>query len=95
MAGLRLKSFDEVLYRQLQDPEFARAYLEDALSDSLDEFLIALGKYVQATKGMTRTAEEAHVRREAMSRMLCGKGNPGIRQLHAIMEAQGLQLHVG
>jgi DNA-binding phage protein len=34
---------------ELQDPEFAAAYLEDALSESLEEFLIALRKYVQAT----------------------------------------------
>ena len=41
---MRLKSFDEYLYRELQDREFATAYLEDAISDSLDEFLVALQK---------------------------------------------------
>ena len=42
---LRLKNFDEHLYRELQDPDFAAAYLEDALADSMEEFLVALRKY--------------------------------------------------
>lgn len=92
---MRLKNLDELLFKELQNPEFAKAYLEDALTDSLDEFLIALRKYIQANQGMTETADKADVAREAMYRMLSGKGNPGIRQLYAILQAHGLQLHIG
>jgi probable addiction module antidote protein len=91
---MRLKSFDEYLYRELQDQEFAAAYLEDAISDSLDEFLVALRKVVQANGGMSRCAEDAQLSREAMYRMLTEKGNPVVRSLDAILRAHGMQLSV-
>lgn len=55
---MRLVAFDETLYRELQDDEFAMAYLQDALDDNFEEFLIALGKCVRARGGMTRCAQE-------------------------------------
>ena len=45
MPKMRLKSLDEMLFKQLQNRDFAHAYLEDALSDSVDEFLIVRRKY--------------------------------------------------
>jgi len=36
---MNLKSFDEQLYQDLRDPEFAEAYLQDAWDDTLEEFL--------------------------------------------------------
>ena len=44
----KLKDFDVVLYEALRDPEAAEIYLQDAWEDSIEEFLIALRKYVQA-----------------------------------------------
>ena len=46
MGTTALKRFDEVLFRELKDPEFALAYLQDALDESTAEFLIALRKYI-------------------------------------------------
>ena len=45
---MRLKSFDDYLFAQLRDPEFAMLYLNEAYNDSIEEFLVALCKYVQA-----------------------------------------------
>ena len=91
---MKLKSFDEFLYQQLQDPEFAAAYLEDALCDSVEEFLVALRKYVQANGGMSRCAEKTHLAREAIYRMLSEEGNPEFRSIEAILEANGLQFSI-
>ena len=54
-----MKPFKETLYRELQDDAFAAAYLEDALSDSTEEFLIALGNVLKARGTMTHTSKEA------------------------------------
>lgn len=53
---MKLKSFDRYLFSQLQDPEFAMLYLNEAYADSTDEFLVALGKYVQAKGGLDEAA---------------------------------------
>ena len=91
---MKLKHFDETLYQELQDPEFAAAYLQDALDDSLEEFLIALRKYVQANGGMAQCAEQTHLTREALYRMLSETGNPALRSVYAILNARGLRLSI-
>ncbi len=87
---MKTKAFEETLLRELQDPEFAEAYLQDAMQDSLEEFLVALRKYVQANGGMSHSAEEANLAREAMYRMLSENGNPELRTIDAILKAHGL-----
>ncbi len=89
---MQLKNFEERLYKDLRDPEFATAYLQDAWEDSQEEFLAALRKYVQANGGMTRCAAAAGLTREALYRMLSDAGNPEVRSLRAILQAGGLTL---
>ena len=91
---MRLKSFDETLMQELRDPEFAAAYLNDALEDSTAEFLVALRKYVQASGGMGTVAARAHLSREALYRMLSSTGNPEFRSVHAVLKAGGLDIGV-
>jgi probable addiction module antidote protein len=89
-----LKSFDTLLLEELRDPEAAAIYLQDAWEDSIEEFLVALRKYVQANGGMTQCAERAHLSREALYRMLSENGNPEVRSLRAILNAGGLTLTI-
>ncbi len=91
MQEYTLKSFDNLLLEELRDPEAAAIYLQDAWEDSTEEFLVALRKYVQANGGMARCAERAHITREALYRMLSEKGNPELRSLRAILQANGLR----
>ena len=91
---MTLKPFDEYLFRELQDPDYAAAYLEAALSDSLEEFLVALRKYVQANGGMSRCAERTHLAREAIYRMLSEEGNPELRSVDAILKTHGFRLSI-
>jgi probable addiction module antidote protein len=87
----KFKDFDVLLYEALRDPESAEIYLQDAWEDSTEEFLIALCKYVQANGGMTRCAEKAHLTREALYLMLSGKGNPELRSIRAVLQANGIR----
>ena len=94
MGQFALRSFDELLLEELRDPEAAAIYLQDAWEDSMEEFLVALRKYVQANGGMSQCAERAHLSREALYRMLSENGNPEVRSLRAILDAGGLTLTI-
>jgi probable addiction module antidote protein len=89
-----LASFNVYLFEKLRDPEFAAIYLQDALEDSPEEFLVALRKYVQANGGMTRCAEQTQLARESLYRMLSEQGNPEWRSINAILKAHGLRLSI-
>ena len=90
----KLKPFDEVLFEDLRDPESAAIYLQDAWEDSTEEFLVALRKFVQANGGMAQCAEKAQITREALYRMLSEKGNPELRSIRAILQANGIRFSI-
>ena len=64
---MKLKSFDQYLYAQLRDPQFAMLYLHEAYADSVDEFLVALHKYVEANGGIEKAAAAAGISRETLA----------------------------
>ena len=78
----------------MQDPEFAAAYLADALEESEDEFLVALRKYVQATGGVRQCADRAKMHRESLYRMLSGRSNPRLSSGQRILQAQNMRLSI-
>ena len=92
MANYKLKSFDDIILKNLRDPEYAVAYLQDALDDSMSDFLVALGKYIRANGGMTNCAKSAGITREALHRMLSEDGNPRFESILFILKA--LDLHI-
>ncbi|MBM3493599.1 MAG: putative addiction module antidote protein [Armatimonadetes bacterium] len=92
---MRLVAFDETLYRELQDDGFATAYLQDALDDNLEEFMIALGKCVRARGGMTKCARDTGLSREALYRMFEPGANPTMQSMERILRAAGLRLCLG
>ncbi len=64
---MKLKSFDQYLYAQLRDPQFAMLYLHEAYADSAGEFLVALRKYVAANGGIESAAAAAGISRETLA----------------------------
>jgi probable addiction module antidote protein len=83
------------LYEDLQDPEFAVAYLNAALEEgSQDIFLLHLRDLAEAWGGMGKLAGETHLAREALYRMLSENGNPQLSSLDKILQALGLRLAV-
>jgi probable addiction module antidote protein len=78
---------------KLANPERAASYLQNALEDSPEQFLIALGKVAQARQ-MSRVAAEAGIQRESLYRSLSSSGNPTLNTLMSVLKAVGLRLTI-
>ena len=88
---VEVRPFDAAEY--LGDHEAMAAYLEDALEDSVGEFLEALGVVARAT-GMTDLAERTGVARPALYRSLRSTGHPDINTVAQVMSCLGLKLNI-
>ena len=75
-------------------PGFAAKYLTAAAGDSTEALLVALRDVGSARKGMTRLAEAAEVNRVNLYQMLSKEGNPGIRNIRAILDALQLEIRI-
>lgn len=75
-------------------PGYAAKYLAAAADDSDEAFLVALRDVASARTGMTRLAKAARVNRVNLYRMLSEEGNPGIRNIRAILRALGLKIDI-
>ena len=93
----RTVPYEEILSRDLQDPEEAAAYLnaalEDAAENGTDVFLLALRDVAKA-RGMRQLAQDTQLSRESLYRTLSRKGNPRFSTLEAVLESVGLKLAV-
>jgi probable addiction module antidote protein len=95
------KKYQDFLLEQLQDHDFAVAYLNEALNESLkgDEesqqlFLIALRNVAEAQGGVGALAKKAHVGRESLYKTLSGTGNPKWHTLVSLCVAMSLTLRI-
>jgi probable addiction module antidote protein len=89
----RTRGFREQLLQDLRDPQEATLYLNAAVDDSDQMFLIALRDVAEARQ-MAKIAGDAGVAREALYRMLSESGNPTHSNLRGILKALGLKLKV-
>jgi len=91
----RATDFDETLFRLLQDPEEAAAYLNEHLGyrgkdrDAL--FLKALRK-VALAQGMDRISAKTKLTRRSLEKALSSEGNPRFSTLSSLLEALGLHV---
>jgi probable addiction module antidote protein len=89
------RDYKESLFEDLQDPEFAVAYLNAAQEEaSSDVFLLHLRDVTEAWGGIGKLAAETHLAREALYRKLSENGNPQLSSLEKILHALGLRLAV-
>lgn len=91
---MKLRDISETFEGDLQDPEFAQFYLEEALNDGFPNFLVALRQVVQAQKGMSALASEIEMGRESLYRSLSEEGNPQFVTVAKVIEALGLKLSI-
>jgi len=89
----RSVSYKEYLHRNLRDNAEAANYLQAALEDSQDAFLVALKNVLDARK-VAVVARASKVRREQIYQMLTKGGNPTLNSLQKILHALGLRLSV-
>jgi probable addiction module antidote protein len=91
----RLKSYQEKLLQDLQDPVEANAYLNAALMDEDPRiFLVALKNVVDAQKNVSRLARKAKLNRENLYRMLSVRGNPRFSSIVPLLGALGMHLAI-
>lgn len=90
------KDYKELLFEDLQDPEFALGYLNETLKDKDRKvFLIALSDVLEAQKkGVSHVARRAHLSRQNIYRMLSSKGNPRWDSLNALFNTLDLQIQL-
>jgi len=90
-----MPSYKEDLLNDLKNrPGYAAKYLSAAAADSTEAFLVALRDVANARKGMTGLAEATDVNRVNLYRMLSKDGNPGIRNVRAILGALKLGIRI-
>jgi probable addiction module antidote protein len=87
------RTFQDLLLERLANSEVASNYLNEALGESIDSFLVALKTVAQAHQ-MAKVAREAGVQRETLYRSLSEQGNPTLDTLSSILGAVGLTLNV-
>lgn len=91
---MKLKDFNETFRDELRDPEFAAEYLEAALEEDLETFLLALREVTEANGGMTNLSKMTSLGRESMYKSLSANGNPQFKNLQVILKALGLRFSV-
>ena len=79
--------------RLREEPRYAAEYLNAALEDSNETFLLALRDVAEA-QTMTALAKDSRLNRESLYRTLSRKGNPQLRSLTSVLAAFGLKLRV-
>jgi probable addiction module antidote protein len=89
----RTKPHHETVLEYLADPRSAAYYLNAALADSDEMFLVALRNVAEAST-MSQVAAQAGVSRESIYRMLKEDGNPTYASLTGILRALGLRIAV-
>ena len=78
--------------RLREEPRYAAEYLNAALEDSNETFLVALRDVAEA-RTMTALAKDARLNRESLYRTF-RNGNPQLTSLTAVLAALGLKLRV-
>jgi probable addiction module antidote protein len=92
---MKLKSYKNDLLKELKDPEYASAYLVQALeSGDQATFLLALRDVVEAGGGASVIARQAHIQRESLYKALSNRGNPRLTTLQGILKSVGLRIAV-
>ncbi len=87
------KSYDDLLFEELRDPELAAGYLSESLrGGSLDVFLIALRNVAQARGGLGALSGETELNRQNLYRMLSEDGNPTLANLMKVLAVLGIDI---
>jgi len=82
------------LSERLQSHRYAVEYLNAALEDSEEVFLLALRDVANARGGMSKIARTCKLNRESLYRMLSKKGNPSLESLSKLLSSMGFRLAV-
>jgi len=86
-------AYEDGLYEDLRNPEFAAEYLNAAFEEENPElFLLALRDVVKANGGVSEMANKTQISRQNIYAMLSEKGNPRFHNLMAILSKLGVKI---
>ena len=90
------RDYQEKLIQDLQDPQEASLYLNEALKDQDPRvFLLALKNVCEAQgEAMADLARQTQISRENLYRILSKRGNPKLNNVVSLLSAVGFQLSV-
>jgi probable addiction module antidote protein len=90
------RDFQEILLENLKDPSEAIAYLQAAFADEDERvILLALRDVLEARGGsIAELAEETHLNRQNLYRILSTKGNPRLKSLKTLLNAFGFEISI-
>ena len=89
---MKLIDITETFEQDLQDPEFVRFYLEEALNDGQANFLMALRQVIQANNEVATVAADIGVGREKLYQSLSENDNPNFETVLAVLASLGMKL---
>jgi len=81
------------LKKRLLDPVYAAEYLNAAIEESDQTFLLAL-RDVADSREMSRVAATTELNRENLYRMLSESGNPRFSSLTSVLKALGFRISI-
>jgi len=95
LIKVRLRNYREDLIQRLKKPDYAAAYLAQALEDGdKSAFLIALKDVVEAGGGIGSLAKHVDIKRPSLYKILSKRGNPSLTTLQDILRPLGLRVSV-
>ena len=91
------KSYEESLFKRLQDPELARAYLEVALEayeeeGNTDALLLAMRDVAEAQGGIGQLAKRTEIGRQHLDDILSSQHKPRLDNLLDILSGLGFRI---
>ena len=92
MAGATTREFD--VADHLNTPEEIAAYLDAVLEEGDDKLLLVALRNVVKSKGFTKVAQGAGLRRETLYQSFSEDGNPRLSTLSGVLGQLGLRLSV-
>ncbi len=92
----KLKEFKHYFAKKLKDPDYAIAYLNEALADEDKRvFLVALKNVIEAhEENKSSLAKENSMSRSTIYRMLSTTGNPRWNNITSLVDAMDLQINI-
>jgi probable addiction module antidote protein len=89
------RSYKDDLFARLRDREDRGAgYLDAALEEGAQTFLLALKDVIDAAGGETALARKTGLHRVSLHKIASGRGNPTLTSLASVLDALGLRLAV-
>lgn len=94
------KSYEEVFYKDLQNPTYMCEYLKTSFAEAIEEqdfngFLVSIHHAIEANELMkTQVAEESGLSRQHLYRVLNGESIPSFDKVVGLLSSLGVQLDI-